>query len=82
MSLINDQWLGHDPSLVMTIESLVMNIESLVMSVESWFITSQQAKKLDVLARTCYRIMLGLNQSETHMTNVQLCKEAGTRPIS
>ena len=26
--------------------------------------------------------MLGINQSKTHMTNVQLYKEAGTRPIS
>ena len=49
---------------------------------ESWVLTPQQSTKLDVYARTCYRIMLGIRQSEAHMTNKQLYKEADARPVS
>ncbi len=49
---------------------------------ETWVRTTQQGKKLDVYTRTCYRIMLGLRQSETHTTNEELYQLAGARPIT
>jgi hypothetical protein len=49
---------------------------------ETWMLTAQQAKKLDVYARTCYRIILGIAQSESHTTNEQLYARARARPIS
>jgi hypothetical protein len=45
-------------------------------------ISEKQANKLDIFARTCYRIILRIKQSETHMTNEQLYKEANAKPIS
>jgi hypothetical protein len=33
-------------------------------------------------ARTCYRIVLGIRQSETHTTNAELYAIAGARPIT
>lgn len=49
---------------------------------ETWILTAQQSAKLDIFARTCYRIMLGIRQSETHTTNEQLYKLASARPVS
>jgi hypothetical protein len=49
---------------------------------ETWVLTTQQGKKIDVYPRTCYRIMLGLRQSETHTTNEELYRLAGARPIT
>jgi hypothetical protein len=57
-------------------------ISILLYGCESWVLTAQQATKLDVFARTCYRIMLGIRQSESHMTNEQLYKEANAVPIT
>ncbi len=38
--------------------------------------------KLDVFARTCYRIMLGINQKKDRLTNVELYKRVGNqRPV-
>ncbi len=39
-------------------------------------------QKLHVLARSCYRIMLGIVQSESHITNKQLYSMTGAEPVS
>jgi hypothetical protein len=57
-------------------------ISILLYGCESWVLSKQQAKVLDVFVRRCYRTILGIKQSEAHMTNIQLYNEAGTRPIS
>ncbi len=58
-------------------------ISILLYGCESWVLSEQQSNKLDVFARTCYRIMLGIRQSEVHMTNEQLYAEADNqRPIT
>jgi hypothetical protein len=50
---------------------------------ESWALTPQLEKKLDVYARTCYRIILNIKQSEAHLTNKELYIRAdNARPIS
>jgi hypothetical protein len=54
----------------------------LLYACETWVLTAQQTNKLDIFARTCYRVMMGIRQSETHMTNAQLYKMVGARPIS
>ena len=57
-------------------------ISILLYGCESWVMTVQQLEKLDVYARTCYRSMLGIRQSEAHMTNERLYALTGQRPIS
>ena len=57
-------------------------ISILLYGCETWVLTTQQGNKLDVYARTCYRIMLGIRQSETHTTNDELYALAGARPIT
>jgi hypothetical protein len=44
-------------------------VSILLYGCETWTLTAQQAKKLNVYARTCYRIILGIVQSESHTTN-------------
>jgi hypothetical protein len=43
---------------------------------------ARPGSKLDVYTRTCYRIMLGVRQSETHTTNIEPHALAGARPIT
>ena len=58
-------------------------ISILLYGYESWVLSEQQWNKLDVFARTCYSIMLGIRQSEVHMTNEKLNAAAdGQRPIT
>ena len=57
-------------------------ISVLLYGCESWVLLGPQIKKLDVFHRTCLRIMLGIRQSETHMTNEELYSKTGQRPIS
>ena len=57
-------------------------ISILLYGCESWVLTKDQVNKLNVYARTCYRIMLGISQSEAHMTNSRLYKLTGERPIT
>ena len=40
------------------------------------------ANKLDVYARACYRIMLGINQKQDHVSNEDLYKRVRQEPIS
>ena len=36
---------------------------------EKWILTEAFTEKLDIFARPCYRIMLGIKQSRNHLTN-------------
>ena len=56
-------------------------ISVLLYGCESWVLTETLLKKLDVYARTCYRIMLGIRQSDVHMRNEELYKKCAQRPI-
>ena len=38
-------------------------------------------EKLDIFARTCYRIMLGIKQSRDHVTNDRLYQRVNQVPI-
>ena len=49
---------------------------------ESWILTTALAKKLDIFARTCYRIILGVKQSRDHITDEVLYQRAGQECIS
>jgi hypothetical protein len=58
-------------------------ISILLYGCESWVLTAQQANKFDVFARTCYRIILGIRQSEAHITNKKLYQLAdNARPTT
>lgn len=48
---------------------------------ETWVLTEMLMKKLDVFARTCYRIMLGIRQSDDHMKNEELYWKCAQRSI-
>jgi len=39
---------------------------------ESWILTAATTDKLDIFARACYRIILGICQSTDHVTNKEL----------
>ena len=56
-------------------------VSVLLYECETWVLTEVLLKKLDVFARTCYRIMLGVRQSDDHMTNDELYKKSAQRPI-
>jgi len=49
---------------------------------ESWALTIALEEKLNTFARKCYRIMLGINQAESHMTNKELYSTTKQHPIS
>ncbi len=50
---------------------------------ETWVLTPALEKDLDVFARTAYRIILGINQAEERLTNIQLYEKANnSRPIT
>jgi exonuclease III len=57
-------------------------VSILLYGCESWVLSTLQAHKLDAFARLCYRIILGINQSETHTTNDQLYAIVNARPIT
>ena len=54
-------------------------ISILLYGCESWLLSTKSTSKLDVFARTCYRIMLGINQKKDRLTNVELYKRAGNQ---
>ena len=56
-------------------------VSVLLYGCETWVLTETLSKKLDVFARTCYRIMLRINQSEAHMKNEELYRKCAQRPI-
>ena len=50
---------------------------------ESWVLTAEQQHRLDVFARTCYRVMLNIRQTDAHITNKHLYEmTGGEQPIS
>ena len=57
-------------------------IPILLYGCETWVLNASQSTKLDVFARTCYRMMLGFRQSKAHMTNNELYKLVNTRQIN
>lgn len=56
-------------------------ISVLLYGCESWVLTESLLKRLDVFARTCYRIILDIKQVEAHMTNDELYRITNQRPI-
>ena len=56
-------------------------ISVLLYGCETWVLTESLAKKLDVFARTCYRIILNVRQAETHITNQELYKQTKQLPV-
>ena len=57
-------------------------ISVLLYGCETWVLTEALAKKLDIFARKCYRIMLDIRQAEEHMTNSELYRKTCQIPIS
>ena len=49
---------------------------------ESWTLTEELSSKLDVFTRIIYRMMLGVSQAETHMTNIELYNAVKQQPLS
>ena len=54
-------------------------IPVLLYGCESWTLTETSTEKLDVFVRTLLRIIYGVKQSETHMTNDELYKQLKQR---
>ena len=48
---------------------------------EAWILTEALTEKLDIFARTRYRIMLGIKQSRGHVTNERLYQRVNQVPI-
>ena len=57
-------------------------ISVLLYGCECWLLNASSTKKLDVFARTCYRLILNIDQSEDHTRNDQLYKLVDQPPIS
>ena len=58
-------------------------ISILLYGCETWVLTAEQQHILDVFARTCYRIMLNIRQTDAHITNKHLYEmTGGEQPIS
>jgi hypothetical protein len=57
-------------------------ISILLYGCESWILTAALADKLDIFARKCYRVILGICQKDDHVRNEDLYKRAGQAPIS
>ena len=47
----------------------------------TWIITETLIDKLDIFARTCYRIILGIKQSRDHVTNQSLYHLTDQAPL-
>ena len=56
-------------------------ISILLYGCETWILTETSNEKLDIYARTCYRIMLGIKQSRDHVTNQSLYQLTGQVPL-
>ena len=73
------------PKLPIRLRTQVFNascVSVLLYGCESWTMTEELSTKLDIFTRTIYRIMLGVSQSETHMTNKELYKLVNQHPTS
>ena len=56
-------------------------VSVLLYGCETWVLSEILLKKLNVFAQTCYRIMLGIRQSDAHIKNDELYKNYAQRPI-
>ena len=56
-------------------------ISILLYGCESWILTEALRDKLDIYARTCYRIMIGIRQSIEHLTNQELYNHVNQAPL-
>ena len=56
-------------------------ISILLYGCETWILTEALTEKLDIFARTCYRIMLGIKQSRDHVTNERLYQQVNQVPV-
>ena len=56
-------------------------VSVLLYGCETWVLAEELAKKLGIFARTCYRVVLGITQAESHMTNDELYRITGQRPM-
>ena len=56
-------------------------VSILLYGCETWILTEALTEKLDIFARTCYRIMLGIKQSRDHVTNERLYQRVNQVPI-
>ena len=56
-------------------------ISILLYGCETWILTEALTEKLDIFARTCYRIMLGIKQSRDHVTNERLYQRVNQVPV-
>ena len=57
-------------------------ISILLYGCETWVLISELENKLNVFARKAYRIMLDINQADDHLTNQELYRITGQRPLS
>ena len=57
-------------------------VSVLLYGCECWLLNASSTKKLDVFARTCYRLILNIDQSEDHISNDQLYKLVDQPAIS
>ena len=57
-------------------------ISILLYGCETWVLTEELKKRLDVFARTCYRIILKIRQADERITNEELLKRVGQVEIN
>lgn len=57
-------------------------ISILLYACETWILTKHLANRLDAYATNCYRIMLGIDQKNDHITNEHLYEMVQQVPIS
>ena len=73
------------PKLPIKLRTEIFNascVSVLLYGCESWTLTEELSSKVDIFTRTIYRIMLGVSQSETHMTNKDLYNTVNQQPTS
>jgi len=57
-------------------------VSILLYGCETWVISQSISEKLDIFARKAYRIMLKINQQEDKISNEELYRMTGQRPIN
>ena len=57
-------------------------VSILLYGCETWVMPQSISEKLDIFARKAYRIMLKINQQKDKITNEELYRMTGQRPIN
>lgn len=73
------------PKLSVKMKMRIFNaliVSILLYGCEAWVLDDKLRKDLDVFARKCYRTMLGIIQSDAHMTNITLYSKVNQVPIT